>query len=44
MFFRMTKAIFQHMKALKQPSILFVDEIDGLCRRRSDDEKEYSRR
>lgn len=40
----MIKAIFQHVKGLKQPTILFIDEIDGLCRRRSSEEKEYSRR
>lgn len=40
----MIKAIFQHVKALNEATILFIDEIDGLCRRRSDEEKEYSRR
>ncbi|EFA06582.2 uncharacterized protein LOC663681 [Tribolium castaneum] len=38
------KALFQHLKNGCEFSILFIDEIDAFCRKRSGSEHEYTRR
>lgn len=38
------REIFHHLRTSSQFSLLFIDEIDGLCRKRFSTENEYSRR
>ncbi|XP_044265367.1 suppressor protein of bem1/bed5 double mutants-like [Tribolium madens] len=38
------KALFQHLKKSSDFSILFIDEIDAFCRKRSGSEQEHTRR
>ncbi|KAL3285540.1 hypothetical protein HHI36_000071 [Cryptolaemus montrouzieri] len=41
---KLMKSLFQYVKTSDKYSIIFIDEIDGFCRKRSASEQEYSRR
>lgn len=44
LLFRNIKSLFQHLRESLDFTILFIDEIDGLCKKRNDLEQEHSRR
>ncbi|KAG8233095.1 hypothetical protein J437_LFUL013286 [Ladona fulva] len=41
---KLVRTVFQTVRQLPGPSIIFIDEIDGLCRKRSTQEEDHSRR
>ncbi|CAH1970805.1 unnamed protein product [Acanthoscelides obtectus] len=41
---RNLKYLFEHMRTTNKFSVLFIDEIDGFCRRRNAAEQDHSRR
>lgn len=41
---RLIKELFQHARQQANRTFIFIDEIDCLCRKRSHEEDEHSRR
>lgn len=41
---KLIRDLFAHARARKEPAVIFMDEIDGLCRRRNSTEQEATRR
>ena len=43
-FYRLIKELFQHATSQKGRSVIFIDEIDSICRQRNAREEEHTRR
>eukprot|EP01147_Barroeca_monosierra_P004261 gene4261-6585_t len=41
---KLIKELFRHAKAQAQPSVIFIDEVDSLCRKRNSEEEDSARR
>lgn len=42
--FRTIKDLFEMARSVEKTAIVFIDEIDSVCRKRNDSEADYSRR